>query len=150
MTGKERPAVNHDDLPVRKGFLKTFPRNLIHRRTCSRKQHSPIDYQEVCIRSRQSVIIQVKRFRKRERNQIVTFPINCPELAQLPLHLCKWLIMRVIRICALHIGNRIRRAESCKDIDMAVSVVTYDGAMVKPENPLQSEGSTKFLFNLLL
>ena len=108
MAGKQRAAVYHDNLPVHKCCLKAFAHHLIHRRSGSRDKYSPIDYQEIGIGCRQSVIIQIKWLRKRKRDEIVRLSVKSPELLQLPFHLCKRLIMRVIRICTPHICDGIR------------------------------------------
>ena len=58
--------------------------------------------------------------------------------------------MRIIRICTLHVCDCVRRAEACKDIYMAVCVVTDYGAVIKPKDPFKSEGSAKLLVDLFL
>ena len=49
--------------------------------------------------------------------------------------------MRILRICALHVRNRVWSAETRKDIDVTVSIITDDGAMIKPKDALKTECS---------
>ena len=90
------------------------------------------------------------RLRQRQRNKIVSLAIKCLERPELFLHFCKWLIMRIIRICTLHVCNGVRRTETGQNIHVTVGIISDDGSMVKPKDALKPEGTAEFLFDFLL
>ena len=150
VTGKQRPAVNHLHFPVRKHVLQPLPYHLIFLRTGTRHEHSTIDNQEIGIRTRQSVVIQIQCIRQWQRNQFIRLAIQSPQRLQLFFHRMQFRVILIRLILALSISYRIRRAETRQYIHVTVSIIARDTAMFQPNHPLQPERLLEFPLNLLL
>ncbi len=85
---------------------------------------------------------------KRNGDESIAFPLECAQGLELLFHEMQFFVMSVLRVSALRIDNGVIGAEAGQRVNVAVSVIAFQMAMVEPYYTLHVKQVFQLFFYL--